>query len=82
MSPDPPRTLVLLRHGKSAYPPGVPDHDRPLADRGRRQAALAGEHVRTHLDHIDLVLCSTSERTRQTLAASGLAAAAPVRVPG
>ncbi|HEY7815831.1 MAG TPA: histidine phosphatase family protein [Nakamurella sp.] len=82
MSPDPPRTLVLLRHGKSAYPPGVLDHDRPLADRGRRQAALAGEHVRTHLDHIDLVLCSTSERTRQTLEASGLAAGARVEYRG
>ena len=33
-----PRTLVLMRHGKSGYPPGVADHDRPLADRGRREA--------------------------------------------
>lgn len=74
MSSDPPRTLVLLRHGKSAYPPGVGDHQRPLADRGRRQAALAGEHITARLDHIDLVLCSTSERTRQTWAATGLAA--------
>ncbi|HUB57091.1 MAG TPA: histidine phosphatase family protein, partial [Mycobacterium sp.] len=36
------RTLVLLRHAKSAYPNGVPDHDRPLAPRGRREAGLAG----------------------------------------
>jgi phosphohistidine phosphatase len=60
----------------------VPDHDRPLADRGHRQAALAGEHVRTHVDHLDLVLCSTAERTRQTLAASGLAAGAAVQYRG
>ncbi len=76
VSSDPTRTLVLLRHGKSAYPPGVPDHQRPLGDRGRREAQFAGEHIATRLDHIDLVLCSTAERTRQTLAATGLAAAA------
>jgi phosphohistidine phosphatase len=82
VSPPPPRTLILLRHGKSAYPAGVPDHARPLADRGRRQAALAGEHIRTLLHRgeaaIDLVLCSTAERTRQTLAASGLDAGTTV----
>lgn len=64
--------LVLLRHGKSAYPGGVPDHDRPLAERGRRQAVLAGEHIRAHTDRFDLVLCSTSVRTRQTLQATGI----------
>jgi phosphohistidine phosphatase len=67
-----PRTLVLLRHGKSAYPVGVPDHDRPLADRGLRQASLAGEHIRTLVDRFDLVLCSTATRARQTLDAAGL----------
>jgi len=60
----------------------VPDHDRPLADRGHRQAALAGEHVRTLVEHVDLVLCSTAERARQTLAASGLAAGAAVEYRG
>lgn len=69
-----PRTLVLLRHGKSAYPGGVPDHDRPLADRGRRQSALAGEHIRAVVDGFDLALCSTATRTRQTLDATGLTA--------
>jgi len=68
----PPRTLVLLRHGKSAYPPGVSDHDRPLAPRGRRGAALAGAWISDHVPVIDHVLCSTAERTRQTLAASDL----------
>lgn len=68
----PPRTLVLLRHGKSAYPPGVSDHDRPLAPRGRRGAAMAGAWITANLPVIDHVLCSTAERTRQTLAASDL----------
>ena len=68
------RTLILLRHGKSGYPPGVADHDRPLAPRGERQAALAGAWISQHLPPVDLVLCSTAERTRQTLARTGIMA--------
>jgi phosphohistidine phosphatase len=66
------RTLVLLRHGKSAYPPGVSDHDRPLAPRGRREAALAGAWILRNAPTLDYILCSSAARTRQTLEASGL----------
>lgn len=68
----PSRTLVLLRHGKSAYPPGVDDHQRPLAPRGRREAALAGSWIAGNLPPIDHIICSTAERTRQTLQATTL----------
>jgi phosphohistidine phosphatase len=71
------RTLVLLRHGKSAYPDGVADHDRPLAARGRREAGLAGDWLRANLPAIDEVLCSTATRARETLAHTGIDA--PVR---
>jgi phosphohistidine phosphatase len=71
------RTLVLLRHAKSAYPGGVADHERPLAPRGEREAALAGDWLRAHLPAIDAVLCSTATRTRETLARTGIDA--PVR---
>jgi phosphohistidine phosphatase len=69
------RTLILLRHGKSAYPPGVGDHERPLAPRGRREAALAGGWITGNAPPIDHVICSTAERTRQTLDATGLVSA-------
>jgi phosphohistidine phosphatase len=62
------RTLLLLRHAKSDYPPGVADHDRPLAGRGIRQARLAGDWLRAHAPAVDAVLCSTATRTRETLA--------------
>ena len=62
------RTLLLLRHAKSDYPAGVVDHDRPLAERGAREAALAGDWLRAHTPAIDAVLCSTATRTRETLA--------------
>jgi phosphohistidine phosphatase len=71
------RSLVLLRHAKSAYPTGVPDHERPLAERGIREAALAGDWMRANLPVIDAVLCSTATRARETLERSGIDA--PVR---
>jgi phosphohistidine phosphatase len=70
-------SLVLLRHAKSAYPEGVPDHDRPLAQRGVREAALAGDWLRANQAAIGAVLCSTATRARETLARSGIDA--PVR---
>ena len=56
-----------MRHAKSDYPPGVADHDRPLAPRGIKQAGLAGDWLRSHAPTIDGVLCSTATRTRETL---------------
>ncbi|WP_197381910.1 SixA phosphatase family protein [Mycolicibacterium mengxianglii] len=73
------RTLILLRHAKSAYPDGVGDHDRPLAPRGEREAGLAGDWLRSGVvaPPVQAVLCSTATRTRQTLARTGIDA--PVR---
>jgi phosphohistidine phosphatase len=62
------RTLLLLRHAKSDYPPGVTDHERPLAPRGEREAKLAGDWLRAHAPAVNAVLCSTATRTRETLA--------------
>ncbi|SOX55434.1 histidine phosphatase family protein, partial [Mycobacterium ahvazicum] len=66
------RTLLLMRHAKSGYPPGVGDHERPLAPRGIREAALGGDWLRANQPDIDAVLCSTATRTRQTLDRTGI----------
>jgi phosphohistidine phosphatase len=73
------RKLVLLRHAKSAWP-DVPDHDRPLAGRGRRDAPVMGRWLRTNGYVPDQVLCSTARRARETwqLAQEGLGATPPV----
>ncbi|QLY32365.1 histidine phosphatase family protein [Nocardia huaxiensis] len=68
------RTLILMRHGKSGYPDGVGDHERPLAPRGLREAGLAGDWLRATQPDIDAVLCSTATRTRETLEATGIKA--------
>jgi len=60
------RRLVVLRHAKSAYPPGVADHDRPLAPRGVVDAKAAGVWIRENIGLPDHVLVSTARRARGT----------------
>lgn len=65
MTVDSPRTIVLLRHAKADWP-NVPDHERPLADRGRLDAPAAGRRLADDGIAPELVLCSTAARTRET----------------
>jgi phosphohistidine phosphatase len=76
------RRLIVLRHAKSEWPRGVADHDRPLAARGRREAELAGRWLRENAADIDLVVCSSATRARQTWkrVAKQLDTAPPLRV--
>jgi phosphohistidine phosphatase len=65
MSVAEPRRIVLFRHAKADWPQ-VADHERPLADRGRKDAAVAGRKLADSGIAFDLALCSTSTRTRET----------------
>lgn len=61
------RTLYLLRHAKSDWSDaGVADHDRPLADRGRKAARRMGEFVAGVRPLPSIVICSSAERARET----------------
>ncbi len=61
-------TLVLIRHAKSDWgDPGLPDHERPLNKRGRRDAPRMGRWI-TEKDLVPTqVFCSDAARTRETL---------------
>ena len=59
------RRLMLLRHAKSDWP-DVPDRERPLAKRGRRDAPVIGRWLGDHGYLPDTVICSAARRTRQT----------------
>jgi phosphohistidine phosphatase len=59
------RQLILLRHAKSDWP-DVPDRDRPLAKRGRRDAPRIGRWLHEHGYQPDVVVCSDARRARQT----------------
>jgi phosphohistidine phosphatase len=69
------RTLLVVRHAKSDRGASGPDHDRPLNARGRRDAPALGRWLAAHTPGIDVVLCSSAARARQTwqLAAAQLA---------
>jgi phosphohistidine phosphatase len=61
-------TLYLLRHAKSSWDdPSLPDHERPLAPRGRRDAKRIADHLAREAIEPDVVLCSSAARTVQTL---------------
>ena len=71
------RTVYLLRHAKSSWKTGAPDHERPLAARGRRAATAIARHMREQGIEPELVLCSTALRTRETLGGIEPALGAP-----
>lgn len=59
--------LILTRHAKSDWvDPSVPDHDRPLNDRGRRSARALGDWLASRGYDPEEVLCSSSRRTAET----------------
>ena len=63
------KTILLLRHAKSAWSdPRLDDHDRPLNRRGEQAAKAMAGHIVRHEPRPGLILCSTAMRTRQTLA--------------
>lgn len=68
------RRLILLRHTKSDWPPGIVDRERPLAARGRRAAPLMGRLLVERGYVPDRVVVSPARRTMETwaLASAGL----------
>jgi phosphohistidine phosphatase len=61
------KRLLLIRHGKSSWDdPALADPERPIAPRGRKAAERIAEHFAGSAT-VDLVLCSSARRTRETL---------------
>ena len=62
------KTLLLLRHAKSSWKDStLADHDRPLNGRGRRAAELVRLFLKSRKLRPNLVLSSSSVRTRETV---------------
>ena len=62
------RRLILMRHAKAVPPEGMADEDRPLATRGRFAMEKIAHFFAEKDLTPDLVLVSTSVRTRETWA--------------
>jgi phosphohistidine phosphatase len=65
------RRLILFRHSEAVHSSRYRDHERPLTDAGRKDAARAGAHLAELNLPIDLVLLSDSQRTRETWEIAG-----------
>lgn len=61
------RVIVLARHAKAEVPsPGRLDYDRPLAERGREDAAILGKNLASSGFEPDVAFVSDSARTVET----------------
>lgn len=61
------RTLILMRHAKSSWDnAALSDHERPLNQRGRREAPVTGQRITSIGLSPEVVLSSDSTRTRET----------------
>jgi phosphohistidine phosphatase len=61
------KTLLLVRHAKSSWEhPDASDHDRPLNDRGLRDAPAMGRQLAERGVQPEVILSSTALRARTT----------------
>lgn len=61
------KTLLLLRHAKSSWKDSdLDDHDRPLNQRGKRDAPRMGQLLREEQLLPDFILTSSAKRCRKT----------------
>lgn len=61
------KSLLILRHGKSSWKnPNLPDHERPLNRRGKRNAAQIGLLIQKENLTPDVIYASSAKRTRAT----------------
>jgi phosphohistidine phosphatase len=61
------KTLYLMRHAKSSWADmSLGDFDRPLNQRGQRDAPEMGRRLKNRGVKPDIILCSPAQRARQT----------------
>lgn len=66
------KRLILMRHAKSSWAdPGQADHDRPLNERGRRDAPRVGAWLAARGLTPEAALVSTAARAQETWARLG-----------
>jgi phosphohistidine phosphatase len=58
--------LILLRHAKAGWPPGILDVDRPLAKRGQEAALVMGDYLKRERLEPNLAIVSSARRTQET----------------
>ncbi len=60
------KNLIIMRHAKSSWHAPIRDKDRPLCDRGMKDAHLVSLNLADFLPKTFLIWCSTARRTSET----------------
>jgi phosphohistidine phosphatase len=61
------KKLLLMRHAKSSWDDtNIPDHERPLKKKGRKDAERMGKMLKSKELEPDLIISSTALRAKQT----------------
>lgn len=61
------KTIYLARHAKSYWKDqSIPDFDRPLNSRGKRDAPFMGKILKDKMIKPDLIISSPAKRTKKT----------------
>lgn len=60
------KTLYLIRHAKSSWAFDLPDHDRPLGKRGRKDVIKMGAYLAAHQPKPEVLISSTASRAFYT----------------
>jgi phosphohistidine phosphatase len=61
------KTLILVRHAKSSWADeGLSDMERPLNERGKKDAPEMAKRLKKKISKIDLFLSSTARRAKKT----------------
>lgn len=75
------KKLILLRHAKSSWDfPHLDDYDRPLNDRGKRDAPKMAQWLSSQANNPDLIITSGAERAKNTALAFQAVINAPMKI--
>src|SRR5947208_1497732 len=61
------KTLILVRHAKSDWThEGLTDLERPLNERGKKDAPEMAKRTKERISNIDLMVASSAKRAKKT----------------
>lgn len=75
------KTLLIVRHAKSSWDfPHLNDYDRPLNDRGKRDAPKMAKWLSLQGMKVDLIISSGAERAKNTALAFNAVLNSPLKI--
>jgi phosphohistidine phosphatase len=60
------KTLLIIRHAKSSWESNLTDFERPLNERGKKDAPIMAQRLLDRKISIDTFISSPAKRAKQT----------------